>query len=79
MSGILRVIKEKVGLGVVAGVVVTIGVVSFWRYVAGRKREIEKVGILDLIGNTPLVYLPKLSKSANCHIYVKNILIQLKM
>ena len=69
MSGVLRVIKEKVGLGV-AGVVVIIGVASFWRYVAGRRREIDKVGILDLIGNTPLVYLPKLSKSANCQIYV---------
>ena len=36
----MKVIKEKVGLGVVAGVIVTIGVASFWRYVAGRRREI---------------------------------------
>ena len=34
----MRLIKEKVDLGVVAGVVITIGVASFWRYVSGRRR-----------------------------------------
>ena len=27
--------------------------------------------ILDLIGNTPLLYLEKLSKNNNCNIYLK--------
>lgn len=38
--------------------------VSIWKY--RRSREIKKVSVGDLIGNTPLIYLPSLSKAAGC-------------
>ena len=57
--------KEKIlgGLALVIGATITY-------FLYKKSREIPKVGILDLVGNTPLVYLPKLSKAANCLIYV---------
>lgn len=36
----------------------------------GKSKEIKKTCILDLIGSTPLVYLPKLSKATGSEIYV---------
>ena len=57
--------KEKVIGGLALAIGATIGYLLY-----KKSREIAKVGILDLVGSTPLVYLPKLAKAANCHIYV---------
>jgi hypothetical protein len=35
-----------------------------------QNKSVEKVTILDTIGNTPLVYLPALSQAAGAHIFV---------
>jgi len=35
-----------------------------------NKKEIQKVGMADIIGNTPLVYLSRLSKASGSDIYV---------
>ena len=68
MAGVYEWIEGKIGgkLGVAVLVGLTVGGVLYLR----RKKEIPRVGILDCVGNTPLIYLPKLSKAANCNIYV---------
>ena len=69
MSQLLSLIKEKGALiGTFLVSLSAVGVIGY--FLSNRKKDIKKVGILDLVGNTPLVYLPKLSKSANCEIYV---------
>jgi hypothetical protein len=35
-----------------------------------KLKEIKKVGLADVIGNTPLIYLPRLSKAVGSDIYV---------
>jgi hypothetical protein len=52
--------------------ILTVGIaaVAVWAY--KRSRQIKKITIVDIIGNTPLIYLPNLSKAAGCHIYVGN-------
>ena len=35
-----------------------------------KTKEIKKVGLCDIVGNTPLIYLPRLSKAAGSDIYV---------
>lgn len=35
-----------------------------------KTKEIKKVGLSDIVGNTPLIYLPRLSKAAGSDIYV---------
>ena len=32
--------------------------------------RIQKVGLMDIVGNTPLIYLPRLSKACGAEIYV---------
>lgn len=55
-----------VNLGVaISSVAVLAAIYRWW-----SRKEIKKVSILDTIGNTPLIYLPKLSKAARCHIFV---------
>jgi len=46
--------------------------VGVFSYYVWKKfiNKIDKKTILDIIGHTPLVYLPKLSKACNCEIYV---------
>lgn len=39
------------------------GIIGFIYRKMKSRREIKKVEILDLIGSTPLVYLPRLSKA----------------
>jgi hypothetical protein len=68
MDPILNFFREKLNGKIIAGVLIGFMAGALWSKV--RPRAVDKVSILDLIGNTPLVYLPKLSKQANCHIYV---------
>jgi len=56
----------KVGI-IITAAAMTVAVL-LWR--ERKHKYIKKLTILDTIGNTPLIYLPKLSKAANCHIYV---------
>ena len=39
-----------------------------------KNQKIARRSIIDIIGNTPLIYLPKLSQAAGSHIYVTNVL-----
>lgn len=68
MNLLLDFVKEKSNKKLIAGIVLGFMAGALWNKF--RSKKVEKVGILDLIGNTPLVYLPKLSKHAKCHIYV---------
>lgn len=70
MSEILAIIKEKAEQHPIITTLSTVAVISLGVFLT-RKKEIKRITILDTIGNTPLIYLPKLSKAANCHIYVR--------
>lgn len=41
-----------------------------------RRKSIPKISILDTVGNTPLIYLPKLSKAAGANIFVRLLLLR---
>jgi hypothetical protein len=70
MSELLAIIKERASQHPIIVTLSTIAAISLAAYLT-RKKQIKRITILDTIGNTPLIYLPKLSKAANCHIYVK--------
>lgn len=44
--------------------------VLYRRCCSKESSEIEKKRLIDLIGNTPLIYLESLSKLTGCDIYV---------
>lgn len=53
----------------------TIASFAFLYYLNKKKKDkkhIKKTLLLDLIGKTPLIYLPKLSSALNCEIYVSS-------
>lgn len=71
MNQLLTIVREKLNKQLIAGIL--LGFVAGALFTKLRSKTKRKVGILDLIGNTPLIYLPKLSKHAKCHIYVSRI------
>ena len=42
-------------------------------YILLKRQRNKKVynGLIEMIGDTPLIYIKSLSKLTNCHIYVK--------
>lgn len=69
MNQAFSIIKERVSEhSLIAALTIASGI-AFVCYKM-RSKDIKKVTILDTIGETPLIYLPKLSKAAKCHIYV---------
>ena len=65
-------IKEKLSLRSMLWVGASCAVLGsalwmHWR----REKEIKRVSIVDVIGNTPLVFLPRLSLAAGCNIFVE--------
>lgn len=38
-----------------------------------KKNEIKRIRMIDLVGNTPLIYLKSISELCGCHIYVLKI------
>lgn len=56
--------------GVLLSSVVTVGVFGLLYKKFKASRQIKKITILDIIGSTPLVYLPKLSKAIGSEVYV---------
>lgn len=69
MGNLVKELKENIN-GLRLSVALCSATAIAVAYGCSRRKEIKKVSILDTIGNTPLVYLPKLSKAAGCHIYV---------
>lgn len=60
---------------VVASLLSAVGAVvlsNVWRRLRkSRFGPIKKKQYIDLIGNTPLIYLKKLSEETKCHIFVE--------
>lgn len=36
-----------------------------------QNSDIEKKNLMDLVGNTPMIYLKSLSEDTKCHIFVR--------
>ena len=57
----------------IGGVVILVGLgLTLWR-VAWGKTPIKKKSMIDLIGNTPLVYIHSLSEALHCQIFVPDV------
>ena len=41
------------------------------KYHEEKNGEIEKKDLMDLVGNTPMIYLKSLSEETKCHIFVR--------
>lgn len=58
---------KKIAIGV--SLISALGFIAFIAHKASKKK-IDNHSILDHIGKTPLIYLPKLSKALKCSVYV---------
>jgi|JI6StandDraft_1071083.scaffolds.fasta_scaffold03491_4 cysteine synthase len=58
-------------VGVVAGAtLVALGWLCYGK-INKRAKSIKKVSLVDCVGNTPLIYLPRISEACGAEIYVR--------
>lgn len=48
----------------------SLGLFAIYYYIRRKQSKRVYSNIMEMVGNTPLLYLKSLSKLTNCHIYV---------
>jgi len=71
MTRITQAVPQWIGRnGLIAVGLLGLAALGLTRFYLCRRKTVEKVQLMDIVGNTPLIYLPKLSKAAGSDIYV---------